>query len=63
MMKKTIMALTIAAALSVLVLFGASWHFSSQLISPKPYTCDRDHFVYCGGARELGVPYEEVSLR
>ena len=55
--------LAVAAALIILILFGAAWHFSSQLISPKPHVCKQDHFIYCEGASKIGLPFEEVSFK
>lgn len=45
------------------ILFGASWHFSNQLINPKPYICQKDHFVYCNGIEELNIPYIDVEFK
>jgi pimeloyl-ACP methyl ester carboxylesterase len=60
MLKKIFAVVT---ALIVLVLFGAAWHFSSQLIGPRPYVCKQDHFIYCEGASKIGLPFEEVSFK
>ena len=61
-MKKIIITVCVLAVLLVGVIFGAAWHFSNQLINPKPYTCEKDHFVYCEGAQELRIPYREVAF-
>ncbi len=63
MKKKIIAVVTVIIALIVIALFGAAWHFSTQLAHPKPYVCQSDHFRYCGGISELGIPYEDVSFK
>ncbi len=62
-MKKITIALVVVLVVLAVVVFGASWHFSNQLLFPKPYTCQEDHFVYCGGASQLGIPYEDVEFK
>lgn len=63
-MRKKILILCITmVVLLCVVVFGAAWHFSNQLINPKPYTCQTDHFVYCEGASQLGLPYEEIEFK
>ncbi|HOM11142.1 MAG TPA: alpha/beta fold hydrolase [Spirochaetota bacterium] len=63
MARKIIIAcITIIVFLCVIV-FGAAWHFSNQLINPKPYTCQVDHFVYCDGIGELSIPYKDVTFK
>lgn len=62
-MKKIIIVLAIVLIVGAAVVFAASWHFSNQLLYPKPYTCQEEHFVYCGGASQIGIPFEEVEFK
>ncbi len=61
--KKIIIALCIVVLVFFVILLGASWHFSNQLLYPRPYICKEDHFVYCQGASQLGIPFEEVEFK
>ncbi|MEW6527990.1 MAG: alpha/beta hydrolase [Spirochaetota bacterium] len=60
--KIAIICITLVTLLCVAV-FAAAWHFSNQLIAPKPYTCQVDHFVYCKGIEELAIPYQDVEFK
>ncbi len=63
MIKKILIVCLTIVVLLCIVIFGAAWHFSNQLINPKPYTCQVDHFVYCTGITELGIPYQDVEFK
>ena len=63
MKKKIISVVTVLISLIVIVLFGASWHFSTQLAHPKPGVCNPEHFIYCGGISELNIPYVDVTFK
>ncbi len=62
MTKKIIIACILIIVVLGAIVFGAAWHFSNQLINPKPYTCQVDHFVYCGGISELTIPYQDIEF-
>jgi uncharacterized protein len=53
-----VLAIVVAAAL-----FGAAWFFSSVIMYPGPFTCTKEHFVYCGDPGEQGIPFEKVSFK
>lgn len=59
MVRKT--ALGIVAFILV-VLPGAGWYFTSQIIHPAKGPCDKKHFIYCGTPEELGLKYEDISF-
>ncbi|MGB4268138.1 MAG: alpha/beta hydrolase [Spirochaetota bacterium] len=61
--KKIAIILFVLLIIIVIIIFGVAWHFSNQLINPKPYTCQVDHFVYCDGIGELGIPYMDVEFK
>jgi len=63
MAKKIIIVCITIIVLLCVVIFGAAWHFSNQLINPKPYTCQTDHFIYCEGASQLGIPYQDIEFK
>ncbi|PKL37748.1 MAG: alpha/beta hydrolase [Spirochaetae bacterium HGW-Spirochaetae-1] len=58
-MKKIMVSLI---AVIALIMFGAAWHFSSELINKKG-VCDPDHFIYCGDPSELGLSFEDVTYK
>ncbi len=60
--KKIAVILFVLLIIIGIIVFGAAWHFSNQLIKPKPYICETDHFVYCEGAKELGLPYQDIEF-
>lgn len=62
-MKKLLIVIIIIILIFCGILFGASWHFSNQLMNPKPCVCKQEHFVYCEGASQLGIPFEEVEFK
>ena len=62
MAKKIIIVFVIVLVIAGAIVFGVAWNFSNQLISPQPHTCNNEHFIYCGGASELGIPFEDVSF-
>lgn len=48
----------------VLAVAGISWHFSNILLYPeRPSSCPQDHYVYCADPSELGLNFEDVSLK
>ncbi len=32
-------------------------------MNPGPFTCTKEHFVYCGDPGEQGIPFEKVSSK
>ncbi|MCX7678556.1 MAG: alpha/beta hydrolase [Spirochaetes bacterium] len=62
-MKKAFIILFAGCGVFCIVLLGASWHFSNQLMYPKPGICNNEHFVYCEGASQLGIPFEDVEFK
>ncbi|MCX8124962.1 MAG: alpha/beta hydrolase [Spirochaetes bacterium] len=63
MVKKIVTVLVIIIAILCAIIFGVAWHFSNQLIAPKPYTCQVDHFVYCKGIEEIGIAYQDIEFK
>lgn len=46
-----------------LTLIAVSWHFSSILLFPSAYACPQDHYIYCGDPSELGLSFEDVTIK
>lgn len=59
MMKKIAV---LVVALLLLIIIGASWYFSTEIIYPKEWECPLDHFLYCGDPSELGLDFEDITF-
>jgi uncharacterized protein len=62
-MKKVLILACVSCVIVIIGLCGASWHFSNQLLYPRPGKCNKKHFIFCGGASQIGIPHEDITFR
>ncbi|WOT06908.1 alpha/beta hydrolase [Shewanella youngdeokensis] len=59
MIKKTLLAFTLIAAISLL---AVAWYFSTVILHLSVYDCNPEHYVFCGDPSTQGIAFEEVSF-
>lgn len=59
MIKKLIISL---CTLSVIILLGAGWYFSSVILQLGIYDCDQEHYVFCDDPSSQDILFEDVSF-
>ena len=50
------------AGLILAGLFTLGWMMSSNIMHPT-YTCNEEHFIYCGDPSQLGLRFEDISVQ
>ncbi|MCG6152814.1 alpha/beta hydrolase [Leptospira bandrabouensis] len=61
-MKRIQKYLLSALMISIILLFIASYYFSSLVLYPT-VKCNLEHHVYCNGPSELGLEFQEVEIK
>ncbi|MTI12544.1 alpha/beta hydrolase [Sansalvadorimonas verongulae] len=48
--------------LVVAVVLAGAWYFSGELLNPKRYPCNIEHYVFCETPAQIGLDYQDIEL-